>query len=292
MELRGEDARVEPTAANLEIYRNPKVVSHYGSLDYLTTCERFLFETYVRPGMAILDIGVGGGRTTRFLSSRASRYVGVDYSEEMIRFCREKFGDTEFLVADASDLSSFSDGSFDAVVFSFNGLDYVLPAGKRQECLQECARVLKTSGVLIFSSHNPRSVLVRPSWNQKRLRDLARRVVPQDGLMFNAMLGALTGVKSVHSFLHAIAGSIVRIFRRVPSITFWRGESCLIDSAHGGLMTHYWTPARAVAETSRFGFRFETLMGDDYPKTSNRFVTDWYYYVFTKQENIAGEPCA
>jgi ubiquinone/menaquinone biosynthesis C-methylase UbiE len=292
MELRGVNARVDPTAANLEIYRDPEVVSHYASLSYLTPCERFLFETYLRPGMAILDMGVGGGRTTPFLSSVASRYVGVDYSDEMIRLCQEKFGDTEFLVADASDLSPFSGGSFDAVVFSFNGLDYVLPAEKRRQCLRECARVLKANGVLIFSSHNPCSVVVRPNWNQQRLRDFAQRLDPRGGLLFTAVLGALTAVKYVHSFLRALAGSMVRIFQRVPSTTFWRGEGCLIDPAHGGLMTHYWAPARALAETSRFGFRFATLMGDDHPRTNNRFVTDWYYYVFIKQENVAGETCA
>jgi len=95
---------VGPKAANLEVYRNPKVVSHYAGLEYLTACERLLFDTYLTSGMAILDMGVGGGRTTPYLSRKASRYVGVDYSEEMIRLCRDKFPQLEFLVADAADL--------------------------------------------------------------------------------------------------------------------------------------------------------------------------------------------
>ena len=91
MPLRAQSARVETKASNLQAYRDPKVVSHYAALDYLTACERLLFDTYLKPGMAILDIGVGGGRTTPYLSQKAARYVGVDYSEEMVQSCRRKF---------------------------------------------------------------------------------------------------------------------------------------------------------------------------------------------------------
>ncbi len=173
MPLRAQSARVETKASNLQAYRDPEVVSHYAALDYLTACERLLFDTYIKPGMAILDIGVGGGRTTPYLSRKAARYVGVDYSEEMVQSCRRKFPELEFLVSDASDLSGFSDASFDAIVIAFNGLDCVSPEERRWQCLRECARVLRAGGVLIFSSHNPRSILVRPAWDRERLRAFA-----------------------------------------------------------------------------------------------------------------------
>ena len=65
---------------------------------------------------------------------------------------------------------------------------------------------------------------------------------------------------------------------------FWQGEGHALDSAHGGLMTHYWIPSRAIAEVRRFGFEVVTFVGDDFPRTSYMFVTDWYYYVFSKSE--------
>jgi ubiquinone/menaquinone biosynthesis C-methylase UbiE len=292
MPLRTKAAPVEKKAANLQVYRGPEVVSHYASLKYLTACERHLFDTYLTPGMAILDVGVGGGRTTSYLSRKASRYVGVDYSEEMILLCRDKFPELEFLIVDASDLATFSDGSFDAIVVAFNGLDYVLPAEKRWQCLRECDRVLKAGGVFIFSSHNPRSIFLRPSWDPQILRAFARRLFPQPGAGFAVVLVALTVAKSVHAFLRALAGSVARIFRRVPTTAFWRGEGCLVDSAHGGLTTHCWTPRHATAETSKFGLRVETVLGDDYPRRSHQFVTDWFYYVFTKVGSVARESCA
>jgi ubiquinone/menaquinone biosynthesis C-methylase UbiE len=292
MRLREQNAPVEAKAANLLVYRDPGVVSHYASLDYLTACERHLFDTYLKPGTAILDMGVGGARTTPYLSRKASRYVGMDYSEEMIRLCRDKFPQLEFVVADASDLSAFSDESFDAIVFSFNGLDYLFPDEQRWKCLRECGRVLRAGGVFVFSSHNPRSVLVRSAWDRERLHAFAGKLVPERSVLFPATLLAVTAVKTLHSFLRATAESVGRICRRVSKRALWRGEGYLFDPAHGGLMTHCWTPERVREELTRFNFRQEALLGDDHPQRSHELITDWYYYVFIKAENAAGELCA
>ncbi len=291
MSIRTQAAPAEAKAANLRVYRDPQVVSHYASLDYLTACERHLFDTYLTPGMAILDLGVGGGRTTPYLSQRASRYVGVDYSEEMIRGCCDRFPQLEFLVADASDLSKFADGSFDAVIFSFNGLDCLFPAEQRWQCLQECRRVLRMGGVFVFSSHNPRSIFVRPAWNSERLRRFAAKLVTERSALFSLTLSILTVVKSLHSFLRAVAESAGRIFRRIAKPVFWRGEGYLFDPAHGGWRTHCWTPVRAREELSRFQLRQEAVLGDDYPKRSHEVLTDWYYYVYSKAERDAGDSC-
>src|ERR1700726_4422384 len=99
---------------NIPIYNAPAVAEYYAALSYLTPCERLLFATYLRPGMAILDLGVGGGRTTPYLSSIAGRYVGVDYASEMIAACRKKFPQLEFETANVADLSNFSSQGFDA----------------------------------------------------------------------------------------------------------------------------------------------------------------------------------
>ena len=131
---------VQEEALNLRTYRVPEVAYHYAALNYLTPCEQLLFRTYIKPGTDVLDLGVGGGHTTSYLSRIASHYVGVDYSEAMIHACRRKFLDLDFMLADASDLSVCKDASFDAIVFSFNGLDYVVPEEKRLRCLRECHR--------------------------------------------------------------------------------------------------------------------------------------------------------
>src|ERR1700730_10292203 len=138
------DAKTDPQRdPNIPIYNAAPIVQHYAALNYLTPCEQLLFETYLKPGMAILDLGVGGGRTTPYLSSIAARYVGVDYAGEMISACRRKFPHLNFEVGNAADLSIFPSSSFDAVVMAFNGMDYVIPDESRLLALREIGRVLE-----------------------------------------------------------------------------------------------------------------------------------------------------
>jgi ubiquinone/menaquinone biosynthesis C-methylase UbiE len=289
-----ETAPVQAEALNFRTYSVPEVASHYAALNYLTPCEQLLFRTYLKPGMTVLELGVGGGRTSSYLSRVASRYVGVDYSEAMIRVCRRKFPELDFVLTDASDLSAFEDASFDAIVFSFNGLDYVVPGEKRLRCLCECRRVLRDEGVLIFSSHNPRAILIRPGWDRRRVRAFARKFVSQRHVCFPLVIAVVTMAKAVHALLRAVAISSVKVIRQIPKPTFWRGEGDVFDSAHGGLITHCWTPEHVVTELAKFDFQLTTFLGDDYPRASQSFVTDWYYYVFlkTNQHSMDGKRCA
>jgi SAM-dependent methyltransferase len=281
----------DSTKRNLRIYNAPEVTKHYVALDYLSTCERLLFETYIPQGSAILDLGVGGGRTTSYLALRAARYVGIDNALAMVAACRTKYPGLEFRVMDAADLSEFSDGSFDAVVFAFNGIDFVLPESARRQCFDHIQRVLKPGGRLIFSSHNARAIFARPSWNRERLRGIAIRLSAASEFLGSLIFGALSAVRAVVAVVQAFGVSLMRVSRFVPRRMFWRGEGERLDSAHGGLYTHYCTPRRAIAEVSATMLRCERVVGNEYPHASHPLKTDWYYYVFVKPVRNDWNPC-
>ena len=104
----------------------------------------------------MLDIGVGGGRTTQYFSDLAQEYTGIDYSEEMIAACQKRFPPSQsrvLEVGDARQMDQFQDNSFDFILFSFNGID-VLSHSDRLQVLQEVSRVGKPGGYFCFSSHN------------------------------------------------------------------------------------------------------------------------------------------
>jgi SAM-dependent methyltransferase len=104
-------------------------------------------------GQSVLDLGVGGGRTTELLSAIAGDYVGVDYVEPMVAAAAARHPGARFLCADARDLSMFADASFQLVNMSNNMIDAVDPQGRLQ-VLREAHRVLRPGGLLIFSALN------------------------------------------------------------------------------------------------------------------------------------------
>jgi ubiquinone/menaquinone biosynthesis C-methylase UbiE len=104
-------------------------------------------------GGRILDIGVGGGRTAALIAKEAGDYVGIDYTPEMVTLARSNYPGLRFEHMDARDLSAFESGSFDLVVFSYNGIDSV-DADGRKSVLREVSRVLKAGGTFAFSTFN------------------------------------------------------------------------------------------------------------------------------------------
>ncbi|MBD3368688.1 MAG: methyltransferase domain-containing protein [Candidatus Eisenbacteria bacterium] len=140
---------------NIGFYDSSGAAAHYGGRSGLLTAEiMILFKHHdVIVGSRLLDVGCGAGRTTRFLCQWAGRYVGIDYSEAMVRACSERHGGCQCEVADARDLSIFADGEFDVVLFSHNGID-ALPHEDRLASFDEMNRVLRDGGLLIFSTHN------------------------------------------------------------------------------------------------------------------------------------------
>lgn len=269
---------------NLQIYNSTEVAVHYAGLSQITPCEHLLFQKYIPHGAVVLDLGVGGGRTTPYLSARSSAYLGLDYAPEMVRICRAKFPNLEFKVGDASDLSDIGSRSFNAVVAAFNVLDYVIGADKRQSCWRECYRVLKPGGVLIFSSHNPRAVVLRPEWNHERVRRIATRIAPAEGLIGRLLYSILNCIAALAATMRAASATLHRLLLQSSYRAFWRGEGHVLDPAHGGLYTHCWVPKQVVAEVTGPGFRVLQTVGSDYPRPSGQFVTDWYYYVLGKPQ--------
>ena len=280
---------VAMNSANLQIYNRQDVADYYATMEDLTPCEKSLFDEFIKPGASVLDLGVGGGRTTPYLSSRASRYIGVDYSAEMVNRCQKKFPDLEFFLTDASDLHVLDSSSFDAVVFTYNGIDYVIPDEARHRCFAECSRVLKPSGILMFSSHNPRAIFVQPGWNRDHVRQVAKTAAGQNRLRSEAIFHLLNVVAASRALLRATWQSTRRMIARLRKSAFWRGEGYMLDSAHGGLLTHYSVPDTLKAEVHAHQFTLLKIMANDYPREPRNYSTDWFYYAFVKSPEAEKE---
>jgi ubiquinone/menaquinone biosynthesis C-methylase UbiE len=179
-------SRPESVDVNLNVYDRDEVVRFHARERDLHKPERAVLQLLrgLLNGMRMLDIGVGGGRTTIHFGPLVKDYIGIDYSSNMIEGCRREFRDAgipySFEVCDARDLRRFDDGLFDLILFSFNGIDS-MGHEDRLKCLREIRRVGRRGGYFCFASHNlgaamkpfslrrTRSLLRVPTWMLRRI---------------------------------------------------------------------------------------------------------------------------
>ena len=247
----------EVDAYNRAVYESDRVVQEFTELHGLFPVEEHLLSRLVTPGMRVLDLGVGGGRTTDALASQASTYVALDYSEAMVRNCRAQHPDVDVRLGDAAELGEFAACAFDLVVFSYNGIDYLHPEAKRERCIAEMARVLADDGVLIVSTHNARALL---------------RPVPEHG---PGLAAALKGR------LVQVYATLRLWWRALPSRTTWRGEGYVRDSASANVM-YAVTPERFEAALAGHGLRTVERVGSRFPTRTSWWVEPWYYLAARK----------
>ncbi len=138
--------------------QSAKAVSEYSWQDQLSVPERALTKRLAAEvkDQPILDIGVGGGRTTPHLVELSANYTGIDYSDGMIATCRRKFPGVTFQLMDARDMAPLATNSFALAVFSCNGLGMV-GHQDRLKILREVHRVLRPGGAFLMNSHNQNS---------------------------------------------------------------------------------------------------------------------------------------
>lgn len=163
---------------NLESYLGVEAVREWTAETTLFPVEKDLIARHLPPPPArILDLGCGGGRTTVALETRGYDVDAIDLSEDLVREARKRVQRSRVLVMDARSLA-FESGSFDAALFSFNGLDCVHPRSERQRVLREIHRVLRPSGTFYYSGHNGVGAwFPRPGDSARKLLRRAREML-------------------------------------------------------------------------------------------------------------------
>jgi len=106
--------------------------------------------TEVGPGMQVLDVGCGGGFSSRLAVERGAQVTGLDAAEGMIDHARAAVPHAEFHVGDMEKMP-FEDHSFD-VVFAGNAVQY---AADLVAALREFRRVCKPDGLIVAGLFGP-----------------------------------------------------------------------------------------------------------------------------------------
>ena len=142
------------TGGNLANYATAWSVAEYTRSQALTPWEvRLVAAHFPAPPARVLDLGCGAGRTTIALVDMGYQVVGIDLADALLDEARRLAPGIDVRHMDAASLD-FPDASFDAALFSYNGLDCLYPLATRERCLAEVRRVLRPGAPFLLSSHN------------------------------------------------------------------------------------------------------------------------------------------
>jgi SAM-dependent methyltransferase len=250
-------------AINKAAYSKQSVVRWYSELDSINKAEEAVLQKLypsIKNGK-LLDIGIGGGRTTKYLLDHISKdYLGIDYTFALANVTKRKHPSATILCADARAVPT-GDEVFDFVLFSLNGIDYMEHPG-RVRALREVHRILKPGGFYLFSTHN------RDYKNYKKI----------DGTLHESL--NLSQLKSyVYSLLHWPRHLVMRK-HEVSTDEY----AIINDNAHGySLLTYYITVNDQIKQLEEAGF----LQIEAYDMEGHRVKTGrdfpWTYYLARKQ---------
>jgi SAM-dependent methyltransferase len=245
---------------NLDTYNDQSVVNWYNSMTGLTPLEKQVFEMNAHALGHVLDIGIGGGRTTAYLLDKCDSYTGIDYSKGFAELVGQKYPKADIRHMDARNLEAFADKSFDLVNFSFNGIDYVDLDG-RKKILAEIYRVLKPGGIFFFSTHNKNHpTFNKPAWSN-----------PANSFFVNLK----TFIKLLpHLPTH---------FKYQKHEHIQKEYAIINDSAHNySLLTFYTTPAFLREQLAEYGFSGPVLYSGKGMAKTDEELDDWIFVTAVK----------
>lgn len=250
---------------NKDSWNTDHLVKDYINYDVLQKPEKTIFDT-VRGKLGnwrMLDIGIGLGRTTIHFAPYIKEYVGIDYSNKMIETYKKIFPEerknTLVQVGDVRSMQEFAANSFDFVLFSFNGIDYISHED-RIKALEEIKRVGKKGGLFVFSTHN---------------------------LQYINNIYTIKHNNSLKYFLYQCYRYLRLIFHNgLPGKYRETDFAILNDGAHHfSITTYYIKPAAQIDQLERLGFRnirlFSLKTGEEFKRSGLNMITQdsWIYYL-------------
>mgnify|MGYP000846257260 FL=1 len=134
-------------------WNDPVIIQNYISKTHIQEGENKIIDVLKTTDVNLenmLDIGVGGGRTTMHFGHLFKKYTGVDIADKYHETLRERYPDYCFITKNILDCD-FSE-KFDFVFFSHNGIDYLQNITDYVQCIDKLFSLSRK--YIAFSSHN------------------------------------------------------------------------------------------------------------------------------------------
>ncbi len=114
-------------------------------------------DSYIDSEKKVIELGCGGGYYLMHYAPKCKEYLGVDLSPVNVEIVEKQIVDSGYenahvMRGDATDLRGIEDESHDVVLCL--GPMYHLKREDRQLCIQECKRICRTGGIIVFAFIN------------------------------------------------------------------------------------------------------------------------------------------
>lgn len=188
----------------------------------------------------VLEIGCGAGRLLGYLLALGGKVEGIDVSPRMIDYCREQYPGADVRVGDMTRLAEVVEPGFDCIFGSFNVLD-VLPDAVRRQVLGDARDFLSPGGLMIFSSHNLAFVEQRTNAAARRPKQLLDKLNRPPATLIASVLRLPQRVRNR---------------RRLAAYEVHRGDYAILnDQAFSyGLLHYYVRRDEQAAQLAKLGF--------------------------------------
>ncbi|MEO8335180.1 MAG: GNAT family N-acetyltransferase [bacterium] len=212
------------------------------------------------PGMRVLDVGVGAGRTVPYFGTTSRDYRGFDFAPNMVVACQQLTGDivapARITEGDARDMRDVADRSCDLVLISYNAIDDIGGEEDRFKVLAEVRRVAAAGAYFCFSSHNMKSLTTAGATSRSERFKRWRR--------YRLLRAANPGLDTLRHEPHAMIHDVGMDYR----------------------FPHYYVaPSAQAQQLADFGFTdvrvFSVNTGEEIvdPAGWDELVDSWVYYL-------------
>jgi len=125
-----------------------RLESGEGAIEWAVTTD--LLDRHLPDGGRVLDLGGGPGRYAEWLVERGHRVTLADLSPDLLDIARERGRVDDLVVTDARDLSTWPDGTFDAVL-ALGPFYHLIDAEDRARAVAEIIRVARPGALVAIA---------------------------------------------------------------------------------------------------------------------------------------------
>ncbi len=130
------------------------IASHFSQKRRFLWPEMKKASSLVKAGDRVLDLGCGNGRLYQAFAGKKVRYLGIDFSKELLKIARKSYPQAKFFLADITKRKTYQKmGEFN-ICFCIAVLHHISSRSSQLKIFENVYKVLKKEGILILSVWN------------------------------------------------------------------------------------------------------------------------------------------